>query len=290
MSNRNLLQELTDQLKKFRISSSIHKSFKEYFSSFIAVGDESFALKFEFMKWIMAEFNQGNDAKSIALCKISTGAHVAITIELKDDDIIAPLQTYLKIRKQLPKQIIVQLLEVFENEYYLFSVYEYASGGELTSYLSSLKSEEKARPIFKQILNIVKQLHNAGFVHFDLKPHNLLFRDENKHELILADFEFCVEKDVVAVPTKGTPFYQAPETAQYGIQAIDLTKADVYSLGVILLDMIYGSPAGESHKGVIPTTTEISTECYKLIKNMTIYNVENRYSIAQIENDPWLTK
>ena len=91
-----------------------------------------------------------------------------------------------------------------------------------------------------QIAKGLEAAHQAGIVHRDLKPDNVMMRDDGS----LALTDFGIAKDLNAQSTMtmhgqvfGTPSYVAPE------QALGLPvgpAADVYSLGVMLFQMLTG--------------------------------------------------
>jgi serine/threonine protein kinase len=87
-------------------------------------------------------------------------------------------------------------------------------------------------------------LHNAGVFHGDLKPENvLIFEDaELTYKAKLADFGSSVFIDDLDGPlrvTSRTPFWAAPETVE-PLTAEQLLKADLFSLGMLLWDMLPG--------------------------------------------------
>ena len=80
------------------------------------------------------------------------------------------------ILKKLVHQNIIRLLEVFENNKNFFIVMEYASDGDLLSYIKKhgKLSEEKGRIIFRQVVEGVKHCHNNKILHRDIKLDNVL--------------------------------------------------------------------------------------------------------------------
>ncbi len=93
-----------------------------------------------------------------------------------------------------------------------------------------------------QIASALQHAHNHGIVHRDLKPSNLFFDD--KGDLVLGDFGIARDTfaaDITAQGiTVGTYAYMSPEqiTADSKISG----KADLYSLGCVLYEMLTGSP------------------------------------------------
>ena len=118
---------------------------------------------------------------------ILTGENVAIKIlnkaEIISADDIERVFMEIRILKKVRHPNIIQLYEIIETRKHLYLVTEYASGGNLLSYIKRIKhlSETEACRIFQQIIAAVEYLHLSGICHRDLKPENLLF-DRDKHE------------------------------------------------------------------------------------------------------------
>ena len=97
----------------------------------------------------------------------------------------------------------------------------------------------RAWPLFQRLLEAVGYAHDQGVVHRDIKPENILVTPDGEPHVI----DFGIAKDVDGSGTRtgtgmGTVEYMAPE--QYtDAKAVD-RRADVYSLGMILYEMLAG--------------------------------------------------
>lgn len=91
-------------------------------------------------------------------------------------------------------------------------------------------------------------------MHRDLKPDNIFF---NQGIVKLGDFGFCksLEKANMTKTMLGSPIYMAPEILRGEIYS---TKADIWSLGVVLYEMVYGFCPFEST--TIPKLIEVLKE------------------------------
>ena len=125
---------------------------------------------------------------------------------------------------------------------------EYLPGGDLAARLSVGVDPQEAVELFGQAARGVAQLHRRRLVHRDVKPANFLVRADGS--VVLADLGLAAEAGQPGASMDegrvlGTPRYASPEQLQ-GAPATP--AADVYSLGVMLHEMLAGRPpfAGET--------------------------------------------
>ncbi|KAF9437362.1 hypothetical protein BGZ76_001030 [Entomortierella beljakovae] len=125
--------------------------------------------------------------------KRATGDYFAIKV-LKKSDMIAKNQvTNVKAERmilmnQTDSPFVVNLYFSFQSKDYLYLVMEYLNGGDCMALIKAIVrlSEDWARNYLAEVVLGLEYLHNAGVVHRDLKPDNLLI-DQNGH-LKLTDF------------------------------------------------------------------------------------------------------
>ena len=131
-----------------------------------------------------------------------------------------------------------------------FFVMEYVKGVPLTQYCDDHRLDLAHRlQLLRQVCSVVQHAHQKGVVHRDLKPGNVLVSDEGgKPQPKIIDFGLAkamgqklIEKTLLSDPgvIMGTAEYMPPEQADSTNADID-TRADIYSLGVILYEVLVG--------------------------------------------------
>ncbi len=118
---------------------------------------------------------------------------------------------------------------------------EYCGGGSLKRRIGAGMDRYEAYRLMRDIAGALGVLHAAGILHRDLKPTNVLFRDDGS--LALIDFglakQVALQGEVTgAGAIFGTPYYMSPEQG-HG-EPVDV-RGDIYSLGVIFYEMLTGS-------------------------------------------------
>jgi N-acetylneuraminic acid mutarotase len=156
---------------------------------------------------------------------------------------------------------IVTLYEFGQTEGLFYFLMEYVDGMNLRQVLNvSRLAPKEALAIVPQICDALQYAHGKGIVHRDIKPENLLMSREG--EVKVADFgvaklvaeslEETSSQDANpaskneltrARGTLGTPHYMAPEQVAHPLDVDH--RADIYSLGVVLYQMLTGElPTG----------------------------------------------
>ncbi len=156
-------------------------------------------------------------------------------------------KTFEEINKEDNKKKIDAKTD--EKAYY---VMDYFSRGLLFSYIISGKlTQRQAKLIFKKLIESFKFLHNKfSILHFDIKPDNIML--DKDFTPIIIDFTFSKQyrdKDgnITPVTTRGgSDQYRAPEIYE-GKELMD-EKADVFSLGVVLFNLITSRKCFNSSK------------------------------------------
>ena len=137
---------------------------------------------------------------------------------------------------------IITIYDIGQAGDQIFISMEYVEGGDLKDrLLSKVFAPIEAIEIVEKVAAGLVAAHDNGIVHRDVKPGNILFRRDGTP--LLSDFGIAkrLSNDFDLTSTGmfvGSPNYMAPEQSESG--PID-GRADIYSLGVILYEMLTGS-------------------------------------------------
>ncbi|MBA2677422.1 MAG: protein kinase [Ktedonobacteraceae bacterium] len=149
-------------------------------------------------------------------------------------------QREVRVMAGLVHEHILPAFDYGEHESWYFLVTPYIEYGTLNGRLDAGPlTVEEVDPILAQLAEALQFAHEQGIIHRDIKPSNVLMRDGN--HVYLADFGLVKRVGqenglTVTGYLIGTPEYMAPELAEE-----DATpQSDVYSLGVLLYQMLAG--------------------------------------------------
>lgn len=121
------------------------------------------------------------------------------------------IKSEIVILNQIDFPLLVKMDGITQDERYLYIVLEYVPGGELFTYLRTVKNfkSEDARFYAAQVTLMFDYLHTKNIIYRDLKPENLLI--DVKGNLKLTDFGFAKVIESRTYTLCGTPEYLAPE-------------------------------------------------------------------------------
>lgn len=149
------------------------------------------------------------------------------------------LQEY-EIAHRLHHSSIVHCHELGVADDHAYLAMDYYPDGDLRKRIRGGITPTDALELAGQVAGALVALHEAGALHRDLKPGNVLMR--GTHRVVLTDFGLAKHAALAAEMTDpgvifGTPHYMSPEQG-HG-EAVD-ERSDLYSLGVILYEMLAG--------------------------------------------------
>jgi serine/threonine protein kinase len=147
----------------------------------------------------------------------------------------------LRFARKISHRNVVRLFDLGEEGFTLFITMEYVDGENLKRFIkrSGQLTSGKAVGIALQVCEGLAEAHHLGVIHRDLKPQNIMIdRDGNARVLDFGIARFMDAEDITASGVMiGTPEYMSPE--QIDLKEVD-GRTDIYSLGIILYEMLTG--------------------------------------------------
>lgn len=191
---------------------------------------------------------------------------------------------------------VIQMYDWYErSDGYLIVMERPSPCQDLFDYIScsGALNERIARDFFKQVVDTVIACDNVGVLHRDIKDENLIVDMKTGH-LKLIDFgsgAFKKPPGELYTDFEGTRVYSPPEwiiSSKY-----EGNKATVWSLGILLYDMVCGDIPFHRDQDLIKPTpmvwrTKISHACQHLIQSCLTFDAEKRCTLEDIKNHPWL--
>ncbi len=174
-----------------------------------------------------------------------------------------------RIMMDFKNDYIVDVYDHFKEGSSYYIVLEYVEGTSLEELLKKERylPDDIALLILRDTCRALLYAHSKGVIHRDIKPGNILI--SKKGEVKLADFGIAISKEDQASGltregmTLGTPSYMAPEQFR-NAKNVD-RRADIYSLGVMLYEMVTGKK---------PYPSKLSPEALALIQKGKYRNPE----------------
>ena len=158
-----------------------------------------------------------------------------------DEKTLSRFSNELKIARKIVHKNVGRMYDLSETEGTHFITMEFVPGEDLKSFIkrSGQLTVGKALSIARQVCEGLAEAHEMGIVHRDLKPHNIMIDNEGNARIVDFGIARTVHAEGLTVEGTviGTPEYMSPEQAE-GEETDQ--RSDIYSLGVILFEMLTG--------------------------------------------------
>ncbi len=212
-----------------------------------------------------------------------------------DKKTIERFQNELKLARKISHRNVCRMHDLGISEGNYFITMEYVDGENLKGMIRMMGqlSSGKTISIAKQVCEGLSEAHRIGVVHRDLKPSNIMIdKDGNAKIMDFGIARSLTGKGITGVGVMiGTPEYMSPE--QVESKEID-QRSDIYSLGVILYEMVTGRvpfegdtpfTIGVKHKSEIPKdpkdyNAQLSDDLSHVILKCLEKEREKRYQSA----------
>lgn len=208
--------------------------------------------------WKLGDFEllellgEGEHGSVFRACQASTGRPVALKILspalAQDPEALKRFLEEAHTCARLKHDHIIQIVRVAMAEGLYYYAMELMDGGSTRKLLkdSGGRIEEgRALEIVRQVASALQAAHEAGLVHRDVKPENILLTAQG--QAVLSDLGIAVQLDTSQLnPDEGrgefwgTPYYLAPEIISG--TAVKDPRSDLYSLGATLFEFLTGQP------------------------------------------------
>ena len=228
---------------------------------------------------VQSQLEVSSGEADLYLCSVGSSQYVAKVYKRK----FAIKQEVIDALLRIDSPYVARLYETGIFNGYPVEILPYYEKGSLQG--KTFTEDELIRKIIPNINEGLHAIHEAGIIHKDLKPSNIMLNSDGETVSII-DFgisSIVADGNTVLVTKTGmTPEYSAPET----FKNLFLRESDYYSFGITLFELFCGyTPYAnmqpeeiEQYVSVqrIPYTEEMSALLQEFISALTYYDISNR--------------
>ena len=184
---------------------------------------------------------------------------------VKNEDFVRRFKNESKAIAVLSHPNIVKVYDVSFGDLIQYIVMEYVDGITLKQYIEENGSIpwKKAVNIVMQILRALQHAHDKGIIHRDVKPQNIIFTSDGS--IKVTDFGIArfarSEYKTMTDKAIGSVHYISPEQAR---SEVTDEKADLYSVGVIVYEMLSGTLPFQAESAVIVAMMQLQNQAKPL--------------------------
>jgi class 3 adenylate cyclase len=243
---------------------------------------------------VQSKIGQGGSSTVYLAERESDGQQVVLKIlNLSLGSYEALLQRFIRefdIISAIDHPNVVKIYDRGFSEELAYIAMEYFPGGTLADIILSGLTARQALSLLAQAAAGLREIHNHGIIHRDVKPANLMARSDGTIALV----DFGIAKRLGHDPSGtlhgevfGTPYYISPEQTE----ALPVTaRSDLYSLGIIFYEMLMRRRPFEGDgvaevlalhtKAPRPRLPQHLSECQQLLDGMLAVDPEQRFPSA----------
>lgn len=249
---------------------------------------------------IIEELGKGGMGRVYKVLDKETNEKIALKLinpEIATDKkTIERFRSELTTARKIAQKNVCRMFDLNKEKDNYFITMEYVPGGDLKKFIRRSKRLDTgtAISIAKQICEGLSEAHELGIVHRDIKPNNIMINDHGNAQIM----DFGIARTIKGKGITGsgvmigTPEYMSPEQ----VEAKDVDqRTDIYSLGVILYEMVTGRVPFEGDtalsiamkqkndipKNPIEYNNKIPNDLSSLIMKCLEKDRENRYQSAK---------
>ncbi|MCP1102744.1 serine/threonine protein kinase [Aequitasia blattaphilus] len=189
---------------------------------------------------------------------------------------------------------IVNVYDVGEDRGLHYMVMELVEGATLKEYI-----RKKGRLSFKETISIAIQMcnginaaHEAGLIHRDIKPQNIIISQEGKVKVTDFGIAKAITSNTISSNAMGSVHYTSPEQARGGYSDM---RSDIYSMGITIYEMVTGEVPFDGESTVAVAMKQLREEMplpsdkvpnipfalEQIILKCTLKSAERRYADTQ---------
>ncbi len=167
-----------------------------------------------------------------------------------------------------------------------FIATEFVPGGTLRDRMQQPMAPVEALRIARDLASALEYAHSQGVIHRDIKPSNIMFRGDGA--AVLGDLGILKGQSSSNSMQIGSPHYMSPEQIEGHTGD---GRADLYSLGIVLFEMLTGRPAFDSDDPFAVISKHLTEPVPKLPEALSLYQplidrtlakqAEDRYASAR---------
>ena len=188
---------------------------------------------------------QGGMSRVFLVERLRDGAHLALKFAdgsvSEDSDVLYRFVEEYGLLEQVRHSNVLKIYDQGVTDDVLFIVMEYLPGGTLKQLIGSKDMEpERAWSVLREMAEALAEVHKMGIIHRDIKPDNILLRNDGT--AVLGDFGVarrmhkvrnCGRMEYIV----GTPYFMSPEQA---LGEEEDERTDIYSMGAVFFNMLTG--------------------------------------------------